>query len=273
MGELGIQAGGGRSDVGRRAGYGQAEGALERYSGATDVVLCDDGELGYRASLTPFVAGEGFAFDEAYRLAHLPLVAPQHPKVIARKPGRHYEMGRHAPVVSLVLPVPDIDHLVEAELKAEPFASKIAWDIAGRRRGKLHATLCNSPVTLDDAERRALAEIGPFTVEARGFFSGSTNHGRLYLRVYPEKRDGENVLARVQRLLGRRQTGLHLIGLHNLVDDLDAHEAAAFAALIERCWERPILRWQVDAFCLLAARDDLILDSEVVETIPLCRRG
>ena len=139
-------------------------------------------------------------------------------------------MGRRDKTVSLVLPVPDVDHLIEAELRAQPFADKIAWDIVPRRRGKLHATLCGAPVVLDEAARQALAGIGPIGVELRGLFSGTVNHGRLYLRVYPEKRDGENPLAHVQRLLGRRETGLYLVGLHNLVDDLDAREAAALAA-------------------------------------------
>jgi hypothetical protein len=186
--------------------------------------------------------------------------------VIARQPGRHYERGRHGKVVSLVLPVPDVDHLIEAELRAQPFAHKIAWDIAARRRGKLHATLCGSPPEID---RAALAAIGPITVELRGLFSGNINHGRLYLRVYPEKRDGENQLKRIQRLVGGRETGLYLVGLHNLIDDLDAGEAAALAALIEHWWDRPILRWQVDALWLLAAWDDLVLDGGVEETISL----
>lgn len=210
--------------------------------------------------------GTGFTLDEAYRLAHLPLVAPNHPKVIVAKPGTAYESGRHGKTLSLVLPVPDIDHLLEPELKAAPFAAKIAWDIAKRRRGKLHATLCGSPPAID---RAALATIGPITVEVRGLFSGNINHGRLYLRVYPEKRDGENQLARIQRLVGGRETGLYLVGLHNFIDDLDAHEAAALAALIERWWDRPILRWQVEALALLAAWDDLVLDGGIEETISL----
>ena len=189
--------------------------------------------------------------------------------MIAGKPGTGYAMGRHDKTVSLVLPVPDVDHLLDAELRAMPFAGKIAWEIAARRRGKLHATLCGAPVALDAAQRQALADIGPITVEVRGLFSGSLNHGRLYLRVYPEKRDGWNLLARVQRLLGRRETGLYLVGLHNFTDDLDAHEAAALAQLIERWWDRPILRWQVEALWLLAAWDDLVLDGGVEETIPL----
>ena len=178
-------------------------------------------------------------------------------------------MGRHDRTVSLVLPVPDIDHLIEAELRAQPFADKIAWDIVPRRRGKLHATLCGAPVVLDQAAQRALAGIGPIGVELRGLFSGTVNHGRLYLRVYPEKRAGGNPLAHVQRLLGHRETGLYLVGLHNLVDDLDAREATALGDLIERWWERPILRWQVDALWLLAAWDDLVLTGAMQERIPL----
>lgn len=231
-----------------------------------DIQLCGDDRLGYTASRTRFVAGEGLALDEPYRLAHLPLVAPSHPRVIARKPGTAYEMGRHGKTLSLVLPVPDVDHLLETELKAQPFAAKIAWDIAKRRRGKLHATLCGSPPAID---RAALAAIGPIAVEVRGLFSGNINHGRLYLRVYPEQRDGENQLARVQRLVGGRDTGLYLVGLHNFTDDLDAHEAAALAALIERWWDRPILRWQVEALALVAAWDDLVLDGGIEETISL----
>ena len=64
--------------------------------------LCSDDELGYVADRTTFVAGLGLALDENYRLAHLPLVAPGHPRVIARQPGRSYDMGRHPPTLSLV---------------------------------------------------------------------------------------------------------------------------------------------------------------------------
>jgi hypothetical protein len=189
--------------------------------------------------------------------------------VIPRKPGTAYERGRHGKALSLVLPVPDVDHLLEPELKAAPFAAKIAWEVAERRHGKLHATLCGRP----SIDRGALAAIGPITVEVRGLFSGNINHGRLYLRVYPEKRDGENQLKRVQRLVGGRETGLYLVGLHNFTDDLDAREAAALAALIERWWDRPILRWQVDTLWLLASWDNLVLESHIEETIPLCAAG
>ena len=111
--------------------------------------FCEDGELGYRRSLTDFTTP--LTLDESYRLAHLPLVAPEHPGVIARREGKFYEMGRHPAVHSLVLPVEDRTLratsaflVLEAELKAAPFAGKIAWDILPKRQDRLHATVCGS---------------------------------------------------------------------------------------------------------------------------------
>ncbi|SKA34120.1 hypothetical protein SAMN02745126_05480 [Enhydrobacter aerosaccus] len=249
---------------------------------ASDLPFCGDGELGYDARRTTFVDGAGLSLDEAYRLAHLPLVAPRHPGVIARKAGTPYEFGRHEPVVSLVLPVPadllhgaDAYRALEADLKAAPFAHKIAWDIVERRRDKLHATLCGSlasgqklPATGVD-RRAALARLGGISVELRGLFSGTINRGRLYLRVYPERRDGIDVLRQVQRLMGCRETGFYVVGLFNLVDDLDPREAAALAHLIDVWWNRPILRYRSDGLWLLSARDDLVLDADILELIPL----
>ena len=242
-------------------------------------VFCGDEELGYLASRTRFSKGKGFTMDEAYRLAHLPLVAPDHPRVVARRAGSPYEMGRHGPVVSLVLPIASDDVLasenyrtLEADLKQSPFAHKIAWPIVEQRREKLHATICGALEALPGLAadcREALAGLGPLFVELRGLFSGNVNRGRLYLRVYPEKRRGVDVLRQIQRLMGRRETGLYVVGLYNLVDDLDAGEAAELAWLIEAWWDRPILRCRVDRLWLLSSRDDLALDSEILETIDL----
>lgn len=246
------------------------------------VTLCGDDELDYLDSRTKFEPGQGFPLDEAYRLAHLPLVAPDHPRVIARREGRPYEMGRHEPVFSLVLPIADevlqrstAYRTLEAELKASPIAAKIAWDIVERRRHNLHATLCGSlatgktPPVLNAAQRDALKRLGPIAVELRGLFSGNVNRGRLYLRAYPEKRDGLNVFHRIQQVLGRRLTGLYVVGLYNLVDDLDASEGAALSELLARWWKRPIVRFQADELWLLGASDDLVLGPETVERVPL----
>ncbi|MFI5014419.1 MAG: hypothetical protein ACHQAY_18955 [Hyphomicrobiales bacterium] len=244
--------------------------------------FCGDGELGYFRSRTQFAPGEGLALDEAYRLAHLPLVAPEHPRVIARRQGTSYEMGRHEPSFSLVLPIPSTAlcqsaayQELEGELKTSPLAHKTAWSILERRRAKLHATICGvlatgeKPPALDAQQRRELAHLGPVQIELRGLFSGNVNLGRLYLRAYPERRDGINMFARIQKVMGRRETDLYLVGIYNLIDDLDAVEASALSSLIKRWWDRPILRFQAQSLWFLSAMDDLVLDSAIVETIPL----
>lgn len=241
-------------------------------------MLCADSELGYQRSRTKFEGGHGLLLDEAYRLAHLPLVAPDHPRVIASCEGKPYVMGRHPTVRSLGLPVRSEQleassafRELDEEIRTLPFASKIAWDMLPRRRDKLHATLCNG---LGDAApdvaakaRRALRDLAPIAVELRGLFSGNINVGRLYLRVYPECRDGQNLFRTLQRALGRAETDLYVVGLYNLKDDLDANEAAALGSFIDRWWDRPILRQSVDRLWLMQANDDLVLDGGIAEEI------
>lgn len=241
--------------------------------------------LGYERSRTPFAPGQALRLDEAYRLAHLPLVAPGHPRVIPRLPGRAYEMGRHPDACSLVLPV-DADLLeasepfraLRADIMRQPFAPKIAWKICEGRRDKLHATLCGSlppraAKGFSDAERRVLAGTPALRVEMRGLFSGNINLGRLYLKLYPEERAGVNSIRALQRSLGWRESDLYLVGWLNLIDDLDAAETASLAALIARWWDRPLLRLEVPALWLLAASDDLVLDGRVIERAGLAARA
>jgi hypothetical protein len=245
------------------------------------IELCGDGELGYLRSRTRFIRSEGLTLDDAYRLAHLPLVAPQHPRVIPRREGSAYEMGRHERIFSLVLPIPGqalrrsaAYRALKSEVAASPFARKIAWTILKQRQDKLHATICGSlsvgetPV-LDAAARQELARLGPVEVELRGLFSGNVNLGRLYLRAYPERRDGFNMFQRIQKLLGRPETDIFVVGLYGLIDDLGADESSALADMVERWWDKKILRFQADALWLLGASDDLVLDSAIAETIRL----
>lgn len=243
--------------------------------------FCEDSELGYERSRTRFASGEGLSLDETYRLAHLPLVAPDHPRVIRTREGSSYVMGRHEPVFSLVLPISS-DLLfgspaycaLNEELRAAPFAHKIAWDLLDRRKDKLHATICGSlssgePPVIDPMQRQELAGLGPIHVALRGLFSGSVNRGRLYLRAYPENRGGENVFRHIQRSLGCRETDLYVVGLYNLIDDLDVEETAALACLIDRWWDRTILQITVDHLWLMGACDDLVLDSTITESVSL----
>lgn len=243
-------------------------------------ILCDDSELGYRRSRTDFASGR-LTLDESYRLAHLPLIAPDHPGVIAMRNGTFYEMGRHPRVFSLVLPVDDArlrtsDAFLrlEAELKAARFSGKIAWELLPKRSDRLHATLCGSlatgsPPQIAPEQRAALAGLGSFEIELRGLFSGNVNRGRLYLKAYPEKRDGANMVQAVQAALGRPPTDLYLVGLYNLTDDLDAAETAELAELIGRWWDVPLLRLRASDLWLLGSCDDLVLDATVTETMSL----
>ncbi|BCB19613.1 2'-5' RNA ligase family protein [Bosea sp. ANAM02] len=256
------------------------DGAAPQDEGSgRSISFCEDDELGYRRSLTDFTSP--LTLDESYRLAHLPLVAPAHPGVVARREGKFYEMGRHPAVYSLVLPVADTalrsSHAflaLEAELKATPFAGKIAWDILPKRQDRLHATVCGSlslaePPTISGETRKALRKIEPFTVELRGIFSGNVNRGRLYLPVYPEKRVGRNMLQEVQAAFGRAPGDLWLIGLYNLTDDLDANETAALAEIVARWWSKPLLRLTVTELQVMGASDDLVLDAHVETVLPL----
>ncbi len=245
--------------------------------------FCGDDELGYDRSRTPFAAGRGLALDEAYRLAHLPLIAPGHPDVISVRDGAYYDRGRHPKVFSLVLPVPwhalsasPAFRELEADLRVAPFAPKIAWQLMPQRRDRLHATVCGSlavgqdaPPPITPAQRTELTSLGPVHVELRGLFSGNVNVGRLYLRVYPERRNGQNVLRQIQRALGRRETDLYVVGLYNLTDNLNAGEASALADMLERWWSRSILHLTVTHLWLLWAMDDLVLDGAVAEDILL----
>ncbi|WP_425065642.1 hypothetical protein [Reyranella sp.] len=243
--------------------------------------FCSDAELGYERNRTRFVPGEKLQLDEAYRLAHLPLIAPDHADVISSRPGATYRMGRHERIFSLVLPIPP-DELeksaayreLDGELRQLPFANKIAWDLLPKRGDKLHATICGSlskdvPYHVSDDERAALSQLGPLRVEVRGLFSGNINVGRLYLRVYPECRNGMNLLRRIQSALGRPETDLYLVGLFNFVDHLEAVEAAALHDLIQRWWHRSILTLDVTALWLLGASDDLVLEAAVEDVIAL----
>jgi hypothetical protein len=247
-----------------------------------DREFCSDDELGYVRNRSLFAPGEGFRLDDAYRLAHLPLVAPAHPDIIGAREGTSYHMGRHERVVSLVVPVPG-DALrrspaygeMEAQLRARSFAGKMAWSILDERWDKLHGTVCGSlrtggePFVIPPDQIEALRASGPISVELRGLFSGNVNRGRIYLRAYPEKRDGQNLFHRVQDILGCRRTDLYVVGLHNLQDHLDRAEAKDLEGFIEQWWDRTILRFTADQLWLLASTDDLVLDSRVEQVIPL----
>lgn len=163
---------------------------------------------------------------------------------------------------------------LHGELRAAPFADKIAWDLLPRRRDRLHATLVGGMgigdvPAIEDVALRALRAIGPIDIELRGLFSGNVNVGRLYLRVYPQSRSGINLLHSVQLALGGPVTTIYLVGLYNLTDDLDATEAQALRDIIAKWWGRPLLRFTATRLWLLGARDDLVLDADAPRDLAL----
>ena len=97
-----------------------------------DFPILMDRKTLYEPSRPRFVLGEGLTLDEAYRLAHLPMVAPDHPRVIARKDGAPYEKGgarrssRSCCMSREDLAASPAFKALEAELRAAPCAKKIA---------------------------------------------------------------------------------------------------------------------------------------------------
>ncbi len=241
--------------------------------------FCAEAELGYARAQTRFDAETALRFDRLYRVAHLPLVNPRHPLVIAED--GPYRMGVHARVYSLVIPLPDqalrrsANFLaLEREIRSASFAAKISWDIVEQRRDKLHATICGSlsvdnPPVIGDAQIAALAAISPFEVEIRGLFSGEINLGRLYLKAYPQKRATRNVFQDIQAALGRKLTDLYPVGLYNFTEELTVPETTALADIIRRWRDVPLLRFKLDRLWLLGSSDDLVLESAIARTIKL----
>ena len=213
-----------------------ADGDLGATACLGNILLCDDDDLGYQASRSQFTPGAGFALDETYRLAHLPLVGA------ASSEGDCHPAGyvlRHGLPFQGRIPRPARagygSFRSKPELKATPLAGKIAWGVVERRRGSCMRRSADRRRPSTVRRWRDRPDLG----RASRAVLGQRQSWPSLFRVYPEKRDGINLFKRVQRLVGCRETGLYLVGMYNFIDDLDAHEAAALVALIDRWWDGP----------------------------------
>ena len=242
---------------------------------------CNDNELSYKRYQTKFVDGHGLVFDSAYRLAHLPLVAPDHPRVITQKPGSKYYNGVHDLLYSIAMPIPS-DRLLTAErfvrlydeIKATTFAHKISWETFDQRKDKLHATICGSmsigqAPNIDNRIYQQLRTVGPVAISIRGMFSGNLNIGRLYLKVYPELRNGKNMCHEIQGIFDSPLTDLYVVGLLNFVEELNARETQSLKKLIDLWWNVELVQLRLDSLWLLKSKDDLVLDGAIDQIIPL----
>lgn len=249
-----------------------------RYS---NVTFCSDSQLLYSDYETEFGEGQELLFDESYRLAHLPLVAPSHPRVIHSKSGTNYKLGIHESVYSIAIPVYAEQLLASEEyiklcneLKMSSFSHKLSWDTYSQRKYKLHATICgaisteNAPLIEDDIFKR-LREVGPVAIQIRGLFSGNLNVGRLYLKVYPEERDGKNMFHVFQRIFGSPITDLYVVGLFNLIDELNPKEAKELHSLLTVWRDVVFLQMELKELWMLKSRDDLVLNGSVQQAIPI----
>lgn len=246
-----------------------------------DITFCSDNQLLYNDYQTEFTEGQGLAFDESYRLAHLPLVAPGHPRVIRIKPGTNYNDGLHEPVFSIAIPIYEKQLSASqefiklcSELKASRFSHKLSWNTFSQRKNKLHATICGaisteSPPIFEDHQYQRLRETGPVSIKIRGLFSGNINIGRLYLKLYPELRHGQNMCHVLQQIFDSPSTDLYVIGLFNFIDELDLEETIELQKLLAVWRDVEFLQMELKELWMLRSRDDLVLNGGVEQVIPI----
>ncbi|HRE21562.1 MAG TPA: hypothetical protein PKW21_11085 [Rhabdaerophilum sp.] len=236
--------------------------------------LAGEKTLGYQTARTDFSKVETLRLDAAYRLAHLPLVAPGHPDVISSADGKPYRMGKRPEAFSVVIPIDGAALAsspgyvaMENALQQSSFADEIDWALLPRRQHVLHATIAGGMSA--DPIAPVLSQFRSFEAELRGLFSGNINLGRLYLRLYPETRECGNAITEIQHALGKPATALYLAGLFNLNDHLPQAKTQELAELIDRFWSCLLVKFRVDTLWLLGTSDDLALESRIVERIAL----
>lgn len=242
----------------------------------SEPAFCADEDLRYAVSRHRFVPGEAFAMGEDYRLAHLPLIDPDHPRAIASVSGKDYARGRYAtPRHALVAHVACEDlresaifREIDTALRRGAAAGKIAWETLDKRRDVLHATIAG-PVDAPTADGYFAAacewsaRTGGGAIRLGGPFVGDRNHGRIYLPVYPEKRAGVDLFADLQRAIGARVSGFYAVGLWHLADDLDAREAAWLAGWLGEWGEATVARFARARLGMLETTDDQAIHDPV----------
>ena len=240
------------------------------------LIYCDDEMMAYRSARKIFQPGESIVFDEAYRLAHLPLVNAGHPAVISEVDGRDYRNGIYEKTrYALVMPISadaflesDEAQALERAMKSASFAPKIAWEMGERRRLQLHATLAGG-VPETDLDRQVavvqdvLDHIGPISVCLKGPFLGTRNTGRIYFPVYPQKIRSEDPFALVQKGIGVAPAKLYLVGYYHMRNELDPLETSELAELLDQWRDRIVVTTTVPFLELYATNDDLALSARV----------
>jgi hypothetical protein len=245
------------------------------------ITYCGDEMLAYHSSRRKYQPGEGTVFDEAYRLADLPLVNAAHPAVISEVAGRDYRNGtydktRYAlvmPIAADVLEQSESFQALDRAMRSARFAPKIAWELCERRRSRLHATLASGMAEADldrcaASAQAVLDRIGPISVRLQGPFVGDRNFGRIYFPVYPQQVDGQDPFALVQQRIGVSPTRLYVVGYYHMRSELDAIETAKLAQLMDQWRDRIVIQTTIASLEMYATNDDLALSARIHARIP-----
>ncbi len=235
-------------------------------------VYPDRSVFAYDASRRLYAEGEVLGFDENYRLAQLPLVAPGHPLILERTPGADYLNGRYererlslvAPIGWEVLTSGRSYREFAEELAAGPVGPKLAAGITEQRRDRLHATIAGGLQESDlpriiEVVGRFLREHGPLHLRILGPFVGRKNTGRIYLPVIPEMIRGQSAFGHLQAALGLPVTNFYAVGLFNLTEELNPAETRELSALIGNWQDAVRLETRRSSLQILGTHDDLAL--------------
>lgn len=225
--------------------------------------------------------GEGLVFDDQYRAAHLPHVAPDHPRSLARWGGRDYHNGRYERArVSLVadlgrrfLDQPACRVLLQ-RLSNSSFAGKVDFDLINTRAPNLHCTLVGDVHPGLDLRTRANQELRGaqiFTPILHGPFIGRFNRGRIYFPLEFDVVADQRVLDRVNAVFKRDRPHFAAVGLVNLRDELDPPEAHQLVDMLADL-QLPRARLPISNLSWTSTHDDLTLEMRRLETIALAAK-
>ncbi|WP_223358863.1 hypothetical protein [Leifsonia sp. ZF2019] len=224
------------------------------------------------------MAGEGLIFDEQYRAAHLPLVAPGHPRTLVNLNGRDYHNGWYARArVSIVadlgrpfLAQDTCRHLLQ-RLATSSFAEKVAFDLIETRAPNIHCTLIgdvNPTPAQRNSANQLLRDAPSLMPVMHGPFIGQFNRGRIYFPLEFTRCSDRGLLDAVCAVFGRNRQQFTAIGLVNLRDELDPQEAYDLAKILA---DMKGARTQLPLTTLswTSTNNDLTLEMSRLETIPL----
>lgn len=226
-------------------------------------------DFAYDSVRRHFRDGEALTFDERYRYAQLPLVAPEHPLSLHRSPDGAYSNGSYQDArVSVVARVAVSPSLGE-QAALTSFGPKIDHAMTERRRDRLHVTIAGGLDRGPAELAQALEGTAAFSMRLYGPLVGQFNSGRLYLPAVPTRTARGDAFRDLQRRLGVRVSDFFACGLLHFRDELTPSETIDLERFLQS-WRREIVtETRVDELWVMFTHDDLGLDSAFGHRIAL----